>query len=333
MLNLSRLKEIAKNVTALTLILFGTAAFIYIYGILPTQSPEVTKVLSQQVPAQAPQSVPVPKSREGYLPNVEGNSATQKVASKYKTIELHKANTLLFRGTVTDESVSAAISSAIKLSSKLKPTDVIYLVIDSPGGSISAGNELIDALNGLPNKVDTITIFSASMAAFTVEKLGKRYITPSGTIMFHQASIGGVSGNVPEQALNRLKHILYEVGQLEQSAAERIGVSDETYRAAIHDELWLSGDESVAAGTTDEVVYLRCGADLNETYTLSFSSLFGNVSASFSTCPLITQPLSQTEDSKFPPELRKYLELLFKDKKEFVRRYIVNGDYVKFERQ
>lgn len=252
---------------------------------------------------------------------------------KYRTIELRKANTLVFRNTVTDSSAGQLISKAYELSRSLSPNDTIYLVIDSPGGSISAGNDIIDALKGLPQKVDTITMFSASMAAFMVEKLGKRYMTPSGTIMFHQASIGGLSGSLPDQVAQRLRNIIYGVEVLEKEAAKRMGISHETYKAAIDDELWLSGDEAKLFNAVDEVVYLRCGKDLNETYKQKISFFVFSFELEFSTCPLLSQPIEKAKDARIDITIQQYIDLLFGNKPEFVKKYIVTGDYARIERQ
>ncbi|NJN50298.1 MAG: hypothetical protein HC798_03980 [Polaribacter sp.] len=168
----------------------------------------------------------------------------------------------------------------------------LYLVLDSPGGSISAGKALIAYVKSLPNKVHTITMFAASMAYITAQSLDKRYITQDGEMMSHRASISGLSGQVPGEANIRLAHISRIVEELFQSVSKRVGVSYEQYMLSVYDELWLTSADAVKLTHADEVVVVKCSKSLSGTHKSLINTLFGVFEVEFSDCPLIRGPLS-----------------------------------------
>ena len=111
-----------------------------------------------------------------------------------RTILLNETNTINFIGEVNDRSTKTVKKEISRLDiargNKKYP---LYLVIDSPGGSIHAGNRFLDYVKTVKN-LHTVTIFAASMAAGFVQQLpGKRYVVDSGIFMFHRAS-GGFQG-------------------------------------------------------------------------------------------------------------------------------------------
>jgi ATP-dependent protease ClpP protease subunit len=105
-----------------------------------------------------------------------------------KTIQLNTTNTVNFRGPVEWDSVTKVKMELYKkLKERGKKHYPIYIVLDSPGGSIAAGEAFIEFAKMYSN-VHTISIFSASMASAIVEALpGKRYVLSTGVFMFHRA--------------------------------------------------------------------------------------------------------------------------------------------------
>ena len=207
-----------------------------------------------------------------------------------KTNTLTPDNHVFLNGAFTNETVAKVQDQFLKLSKN--SSQELYLVLNSPGGSVTAGNALIETLKNLPNPVHTISIFSASMAYLTVQSLGKRYILNTGTIMSHRASIRGLSGEIPGELINKLNYILSMLTELDRMAANRVGLNVDTYKELIRDELWLFGSNAVEAKHVDEVVSIKCSESLNKTYTKRFRSFFGYVDVEFSKCPLITGPVN-----------------------------------------
>ncbi len=211
-------------------------------------------------------------------------------AYSQQSITLTPDNHVLLRTEVTDQSINKLINQlntqVVKRGIKQYP---IYIVLDSPGGSITAGLSFIEYAKTLPN-VETITIFAASMAAGIVEALpGKRSILETGIIMFHRAA-GGVSGQFESGELeSRLDLYKRMVRNMEAVNAKRMSLSLDTYKSKVKDELWILGFESVSKKSNDEVVSIVCSPDLlNSSNTEKFSimGLF-TVTVKFNNCPLL----------------------------------------------
>jgi ATP-dependent protease ClpP protease subunit len=95
------------------------------------------------------------------------------------SVVLTNTNHVLFSGPVSDNSVSKAQIELALLSSKLDEDDVIYLVIDSPGGSVPAGNRFVDFANSLPQKIKPICLFCASMGYHMFQSFDERLVYSS----------------------------------------------------------------------------------------------------------------------------------------------------------
>ena len=207
-----------------------------------------------------------------------------------KTITLNSKNSINFNQAFTPEFVSKKQLDAISLC-YATPNSDIYIVLYTPGGSVSAGQLFFDTLNALPCNFHTITIFSASMGYITVQSLSKRYILPSGTLMSHRASIRGLSGEIGgelDQIYNLLKT---NIKQINKTVAKRVGLTVEKYEDLISDELWLTGASAVSSKHADELALVKCDESLLGTNTQRINTFFGAFNVEFSDCPIITAPL------------------------------------------
>lgn len=203
-----------------------------------------------------------------------------------KTITLTDKNTISFKGPVTSQSVAAKQLELFNLAATSQEKD-IYLVLYTPGGSVSAGSLFIDTARALGKNIHTITIFSASMGYHTVQGLGKRYILPSGVLMSHRAYVSGLAGQFPGELNERINMLMKSTEELDRIAANRVGLKLEEYKSIIHDELWLTGADAVRRGHADEVIQAVCDQSLNGTYNEVFQTFFGPVNVEFAKCPLI----------------------------------------------
>jgi len=191
---------------------------------------------------------------------------TSKKLPKKTKIVLTEKNTVVFDTAVGKKSVidiSFKLSKLVAERSKAKKSYPIYLVMDSPGGSVMSGLKFIEFARHFKN-VHTITIYAASMAAYIVQAMpGKRYILGTGNMMFHRASISGFGGQIVfGEFESRYKHIKKMVTQSEKTNADRIGISLEQYRKKVKDEWWLWGAEAVLRKTADEVPDVLCSQEL-----------------------------------------------------------------------
>lgn len=167
--------------------------------------------------------------------NLAASSENLKLSPAKKTIILEKKNMLVFRGPVTAKSVAEAQAKLLKMSYKLKRSDVIYLVLDTPGGSVFSGMEFIDHLRAVPQKIQTVTLFAASMGFQIVQNMDKRYITRSGTLMSHRAR-GGIQGQFDGELETRYRMVKRAINYLDAIASKRMDLSLKDYRKLIKDE-------------------------------------------------------------------------------------------------
>jgi len=259
-------------------------------------------------------------------------------AAENNTITLTERNTLVMRNVVDSQSVASVQQKANKLSQNLSEQETIYLFMDTPGGSIQAGNELIANLEGLPQRVDTITSFSASMGFITVQSLGNRYILPGGILMSHRAS-GGASGQIPGELNTRVNFFTDMLDSQDEAIAKRVKMSKESYQKLIKDEYWVFGAKAVKSSMADKVVKVRCNKTLSEgKSTETLYTFFGPVELVYSNCPLVSAPLEvnfnglalseyRDSDKATLAEVRKAILTLVYNKREFYHDYILTNKY------
>lgn len=217
-----------------------------------------------------------------------------------RTVQLTTANTITLRGVIDGDSV-LAVEQKVAQAQKDRLLSLIplYLVIDSPGGSIDAGLSLIEFLKTVPN-LNTISIFSASMASGIVEALpGQRLVLKSGVLKFHRAK-GAFEGQFNYgEVESRLKMAKAIVDILETTNAGRMGLSVDAYRDKVKDEWWMIGQQAVVEKSADEQVDIVCSQPLiaaTESATESF--LFMQSKVTFSRCPLLRSPISTENPDK-----------------------------------
>lgn len=204
-----------------------------------------------------------------------------------KEILLTSRNTISFDQQFTANYIAEKQVEVAKLVEENRDVQEFYIVINSPGGSVFAGQSFFSFLNGLGKKFHTITLFAASMGFQMAQALGERYITEYGVLMSHRAALGGLGGQFPGELNVRLKMYERSTALLDEHAARRSGMTMENYRKLVHDELWLIGKDAVSQKFADAVVAPKCDITLSGTNTTNVQSLFGNFRVTKSNCPLI----------------------------------------------
>lgn len=258
---------------------------------------------------------------------------------KVQALILGAKNTLTFREVVTDESVSKLQKALLDMSNALPSDATIYLVIDSPGGSVTAGRLLVDTINSVPQKVKTLTIFAASMAFHIVQNADERLILPSGTLMSHRAKLSGAGGEIPGELETRINHLMRQLQVMDQTVSQRMSMNLKDYQEMIRDEYWVTGKDAVKARAADKVVLARCGKDLLAgTETVQMDLFIVQADVKFSKCPLITYPLDikikglEGKSAAEKESSTRYLNLLLRNKKAFAKEFIMGArslDYLK----
>jgi ATP-dependent Clp protease protease subunit len=204
-----------------------------------------------------------------------------------ETIVLTKDNSIIFDQEVDIESTAKAFQRAQELDSKLKSNEPIFLVLNTPGGSIQDGLELITNLKALNRPVHTITIFAASMGFQIVQGLGDRLVTPYGTLMAHKAR-GAFRGEFPGQIDSRYVYYINRLNEMDRVTAARSNgkLTVKSLQALYENEYWVEGRDAVNAGLADKVVIAKCDHSLNGTRSSEFMFLGFTIKLLQSECPM-----------------------------------------------
>ena len=135
------------------------------------------------------------------------------------------------------------------------PEKDIYLYINSPGGSVSAGMAIYDTMQFIKNDVATVAMgLAASMGQFLLcaGTPGKRYSLPHARIMMHQPSggIGGTASDIRIQA----EQMLYTKTKMAELIAQHTGQSMDQITADSDRDRWFTADQAREYGIVDHVV-------------------------------------------------------------------------------
>jgi len=224
---------------------------------------------------------------------------SREVDSKQEDVlVLTDANTVSLNLPIMGDTASFIQQQLLEKSDKLSHNKPIYLTLNSPGGSIDDGNKIINTAQGLPQKVHTISFFSASMSFQISQNLGTRYVVADSELMSHRAAVGGVQGNIPGNAFTRLYSLLEMVTRLDEIVAKRAGLDLEMYQKMVVDELWMGAQQSIDLHFADKQVRVQCDKSLRGYGpTQNFSFFLGTIHVKFHKCPLITEPVIEVEKS------------------------------------
>ncbi|MEL4505986.1 ATP-dependent Clp protease proteolytic subunit [Luteococcus sp. H138] len=164
------------------------------------------------------------------------------------------ANRIVFLGDeVKDENANAICAQLLLLNAE-DPNKDIYLYINSPGGSVTAGMAIFDTMQWISNDVATVAMgLAASMGQFLLSAgtKGKRYALPHSRIMMHQPSggIGGTASDIRIQAEQSL-HIKREMAGL---ISQHTGQPLEQIEADSDRDRWFTAQQALEYGFIDHV--------------------------------------------------------------------------------
>lgn len=161
---------------------------------------------------------------------------------------------IFLHGVVDAESMNLIVAQMLFLEAE-DPEKDIYLYINSPGGSVSAGLGLYDTMNHIRPDVATICMgLAASMGAFLLSAgaKGKRMILPNARVMIHQPS-GGAQGQATDIEI-QAKEILYLKTMLNQAMADHTGKPLEQIKEDTERDFFMAPEEAVEYGIVDKVL-------------------------------------------------------------------------------
>ena len=166
---------------------------------------------------------------------------------------LLKERIIFISGEINDMLANNVIAELLYLDSV--SNDDIYLYINSPGGSVTAGMAIYDTMNFIKSDVATICIgIAASMAAFLLSsgKKGKRSVLPNADVMIHQP-LGGVNGQATEIKI-AADRILKLKDKLNKILSKNTGKDLETIAQDTERDYFMDSNEAFNYGIVDKVL-------------------------------------------------------------------------------
>ncbi len=162
---------------------------------------------------------------------------------------------IIFLGTEIDDHIANVVVAQLLFLKMEDPKKDIHLYINSPGGLISSGLAIYDTIQYLGCSINTYCIGQcASMGALLLAAgtKGKRFALPNSRVMIHQPSggIGGTSADIALQA----KEIIHMKNRLAEILATLCNQPLEKIKEDSERDYYMSADESVKYGLTDEVL-------------------------------------------------------------------------------
>lgn len=172
---------------------------------------------------------------------------------------LLKERIIFLVGPVNDQTANLVVAQLLFLESE-NPDKDIFLYINSPGGSVTAGMSIYDTMNFIKPDVSTLCLGqAASMGAFLLSAgaKGKRFALPNSRVMIHQPLISGGLGGQASDIEIHAKELLKLKAKLNQLLAEHCGRTlDELERDTDRDN-FMSAEEAQAYGLIDQVLSNR----------------------------------------------------------------------------
>src|SRR6187551_3563602 len=161
---------------------------------------------------------------------------------------------IIWLGSEVRDDNSNEIAAKLLLLAADDPKKDIYLYINSPGGSITAGMAIYDTMQYVPNDIVTVGIgMAASMGQLllTAGTKGKRYITPNARVLLHQphGGFGGTASDIQTQA----QLIVSMKNRLAEITAAQTGKSVEQINADGDRDRWFTADEALEYGFVDHI--------------------------------------------------------------------------------
>ena len=188
-----------------------------------------------------------------YVPIVvEQNNRGERSYDIYS--RLLKDRIIFLSGPIDDSVANVVIAQMLFLESE-NPDKDIFLYINSPGGSVTAGMAIYDTMQYIKPDVSTICVgLAASMASILLMagKKGKRYALPHSEVMIHQP-LGGYEGQASDIAIHA-KNILRIREEMYDVIVKHTGKDKETVAADTDRDNFLTAEEAQKYGIIDQVV-------------------------------------------------------------------------------
>jgi len=166
---------------------------------------------------------------------------------------------IIFVGSSIDDNIANLITAQLLFLEAENPERDIWLYINSPGGSITAGMAIYDTMQFVRPDITTVCVGqAASMAAVLMAAgaKGKRYSLPNSRFLLHQPWISGLQGQATDIDIHA-KEILRMRGILNQILADASGQTLEKISQDVERDFILGADEAKEYGVIDEIIHKK----------------------------------------------------------------------------
>jgi ATP-dependent Clp protease protease subunit len=167
-------------------------------------------------------------------------------------------NRIIFLGTEVNDHIANLITAQLLYLESEDQTKDVWLYINSPGGSVTAGMAIYDTMQLVTPDVGTICMgLGASMGQFLLSAgaPGKRYALPHARIMMHQPS-GGFQGQASDIKI-QAEQMIYIKRLMAEQIAEHTGQTVEQVEEDSERDRWFTAEQAKAYGIVDDVIKRR----------------------------------------------------------------------------
>src|SRR5258708_2528863 len=169
---------------------------------------------------------------------------------------------IIFIGTPIDDNVANVITAQLLFLAAEDPEKDIYLYINSPGGSITAGMAIYDTMQFVRPDVSTICIGQAASMAATLLAAGtpgKRFALPNARLLIHQPSMGGLSGQATDIDIHA-KEILRMREVLNKIMAKHTHQEIDRIERDVERDFIMNAEQAKEYGLIDEIIQNQMSA-------------------------------------------------------------------------
>ena len=166
---------------------------------------------------------------------------------------LLKERIIFVTGQIEDYMANLVVAQLLFLESE-DPKKDIFIYINSPGGSVTAGLSIIDTMHHIKPPVATVCVgLAASMGSLILSQgaKGKRFVLPNAEVMIHQPS-GGAYGQASDIDITA-KHILKTRDRLNKMLAKATGQKLAKIEQDVDRDMFMDADEALAYGIVDQI--------------------------------------------------------------------------------
>jgi ATP-dependent Clp protease, protease subunit len=190
-----------------------------------------------------------------YIPNpavIESDGRVERSMDVYSRLLRDR---IIYLGTPVDDSVANLIIAQLLYLASADPDRDIQMYINSPGGVVSAGLGIYDAMQHVKCDVSTVCVgMAASMGSVLLAAgaKGKRYILPNAEVMMHQGSagFGGATPDIEIQA----QHLLRTVRRLNMILSQHTGQPIERITEDTNRDFWMTAEGALEYGVVDQIL-------------------------------------------------------------------------------